>query len=100
MKKQQENERDEKTPNEIFSTAMQAGICDALMIIGVVLAGDERAKTLLSQSYETIMALAPQRLGSLDQMPALALEGYQEPLRYLMRALHAREPGRGPLSTH
>lgn len=100
MKKQEENESNKKTANEIFSTAMQAGICDALMIIGIVLAGDERAKALLSESYEAIMALAPQRLGPLDQMPALALEGYKEPLRYLMQALHAREPGKGHSSTH
>ncbi|KAA8704639.1 hypothetical protein [Pseudomonas proteolytica] len=91
---------EELNPNELYASAMQAGICDALKIIGNVLATDSRTRELFKQTCDGFIATAPQRLGDLGQNP-LVMEGYREPLMHLMKALHLLETGaKGPLSTH
>ncbi|MCS3466298.1 hypothetical protein M2401_000008 [Pseudomonas sp. JUb42] len=96
MKKQE----DPLPPEVLYSSAMQAGICDALRIIGIVLAGDKPAAALLKQSFDVLIAAVPERFGELSQNP-LVMEGYKEPLKCLMEALHSREmAGTGSSRAH
>ncbi|WP_159970350.1 hypothetical protein [Pseudomonas sp. 8Z] len=87
---------DGKEPAELdadgqYSSALIAGICDALKIIGHVLAEDEGSRSLLKQSYEAFMAAAPQRLGLSDQHSPLLMAGYKDGLGQIAHGLQARD---------
>ncbi|PUA41384.1 hypothetical protein C5U62_32185 [Pseudomonas protegens] len=81
-----------------FSAGLIGGLCEALSIIGAVLAHDEDALAEMKRLQDLFIQTLPYRLQRQGRDSPAMLEGYRSGLRHLLEQVEREQAARTPPS--